>query len=152
MNVGKSQVRSVAESVPGSTNVQGSPTSSVGGFSSSSYAPGPQQLPLSSASTTQNKRSRIQEINEDVEKHDDLVFDIRSSSPCSFSGGVHVVYHYIGDSDGECGFDECFNGVIRTVVCGDDDSSEQLHSILIDRRRCLNFPNFTFGGRKAVEC
>ena len=86
-----SQVRNVAESMPGSTNVQGCPTSSVGGFSSSSQMPGSQQPPLSSAST-QIKVSRIQEVNEDVEDGD-LIFDMRSSSPCSCSGAVHVVYH-----------------------------------------------------------
>ena len=47
-------------------------------------------------------------------------------------GAVHVVYHYIGDTSDDSCCEELCNGVIRTVVSGDGECSEQLHSILID--------------------
>ena len=39
----------------------------------------------------------ITEVNDDVEVHDDLVFDIRDSSPASFHGNIHVAHFFIGD-------------------------------------------------------
>ena len=69
--------------MPPSTAVQGSPASSLGGMSSASHHGHQQQQQPAPGSSTQYKVSRIQieEISEDVEKHDDLVFDMRCSSP-----------------------------------------------------------------------
>ena len=144
-----------SESMPGSTVVQGSPSSSLGGVSSASqYQSGAQQLPViaTSSSSTQQRVSRIYEINEDVSKHDDLVFDLRDSSPSSFGGGVHVVYHYIGDTSDDSCCEELCNGVIRTVVSGDGECSEQLHSILIDSGADASiFPASLIGLGKPAE-
>ena len=144
-----------SESMPGSTVVQGSPSSSLGGVSSASqYQSGAQQLPViaTSSSSTQQRVSRIHEINEDVSKHDDLVFDLRDSSPSSFGGGVHVVYHYIGDTSDDSCCEELCNGVIRTVVSGDGECSEQLHSILIDSGADASiFPASLIGLGKPAE-
>eukprot|EP00435_Cladocopium_sp_Y103_P066687 s792_g29.t1 len=106
-------------------------------MSSTSHQQGSQQLPATSA--TQYKVARIVEIGEDVERHDELIFDMRDCSSSSFHGSVHVVHHFIGDSSDEsmdvCKDLCCFDGAVRTVLdvgvesCA--DVSEDLHSILI---------------------
>ena len=133
------QVRNVNSDVmPPSTTVQGSPASSLGGMSTASHQVqhGGQQQPVAPVSSTQYKVSRIQieEISDDVELHDDLIFDMRSASPSSFHGSVHALYYYMGDSDVDC--DECcFDGAIRTVVDSDDacgNSCDETYTILLD--------------------
>lgn len=50
-----------------------------------------------SQQSTQYQVARILELREDDKHHDELVFDMRDSSPTSWHGSVHVVYHFIGD-------------------------------------------------------
>ena len=46
---------------------------------------------------TQYKVAGIVEVSDDVQQHDELIFDIRSCSNAeSFHGNVLVVHHYIG--------------------------------------------------------
>ena len=72
------QIRNVgSENLQGSTIVQGSPTSSVGGMSSVSQQYGSQQMPVNPASATQYKVAKIVEIGDDVSRHGELVFDMR---------------------------------------------------------------------------
>ena len=92
------QVRSISTDSTQVSTAQGSPTSSVRVNSSVSRQPGAQQQ--SSSQTTQMRVSRIceiTEVNDDVEVHDDLVVDIRDSSPASFHGNIHVAHFFIGD-------------------------------------------------------
>ena len=133
-----SQVRQVA----GDNSTSASST--VGGMTSVSQQSG-QQQPVSPMPATQYRVSRILEIAEvedDVEPHTDLIFDMRDLSPSSFHGSVKAVYYYIGDSSDECddscsvASDDacCFSGAVRTMVeqfdvgCSDFESL----NILID--------------------
>ena len=86
-----------------------------------------QQQPVNPMPATEYRVSRIVEIAEvedDVEPHTDLIFDMRDLSPSSFHGSVKAVYYYIGDSSDECddycsvANDDacCFNGAVRTMV------------------------------------
>ena len=87
------QVRNISTDSTQVSTAQGSPTSSVSINSSVSQQPGAQQQ--SSSQTTQMRVSRIceiTEVNHHVEVHDDLVFDIRDSSPASFHGNIHVAH------------------------------------------------------------
>jgi hypothetical protein len=70
----------------------------------------------------------ITEVNDDVEVHDDLVFDIRDSSPASFHGNIHVAHFFIGDVS-----DDAFScsDIFKTVGSSCSDS-ETLHTILLD--------------------
>eukprot|EP00435_Cladocopium_sp_Y103_P024696 s2951_g6.t1 len=122
------QVRQVGlDMAPGSTTVQGSPSSSLGGLSSASHMQSGTQLSSNSAANTQTRVSRLQkieEISDDVQSHDELIFDMRGSSPqsaCSFHGSVHAVYHYIGDGCDEFDLEVGASGVVRTIdACVDD--------------------------------
>ena len=58
-----------------------------------------QQQPVNPTSATQYRVSRIleiSEIGEDVQQHEDLVFDMRGFSPVSSNGRVNAIYFYIG--------------------------------------------------------
>ena len=152
------QIRNVgSENLQGSTTVQGSPTSSVGGMSSVAQQHGSQQMPVNPASATQYKVARIVEIGDDVSRHGELVFDMRDCSPSSVQGNVNVVHHYIGDDLDDCVDDFSFSGAIRTVVDVDNDSvagtSEELHSILIDSGADASiFPAYLLGkGQQVVD-
>ena len=89
-----------------------------------------QQGSQPTTSATQVRVSRIceiSEVNEDVDAHDDLVFDLRASSPVHASGDIKVVHFFIGD-DSDVEF-SC-SGMVRTVGATCDD--QKLHTILLD--------------------
>ena len=107
------------------TTAQGSPSSSLGGMSSVSH-----QQPVTPSPATQYKVARVCEVDPESE----MIFDMRSASPSSVHGGVHAIYHYIGDS-GDDAFGECFfNGSVRTISNDGVDSNrlEEVHHILLD--------------------
>ena len=59
---------------------------------------------------------------------------------------------YIGDTSDDSCCEELCNGVIRTVVSGDGECSEQLHSILIDSGADASiFPASLLGLGKPAE-
>ena len=123
----QAQVRNVSDVVQTTTTTQGSPVSSVSGISSASQfaqQSGAQQS--ASQQTTHARVARILEFSDDV-KHDELIFDLRDSSPLSSKSVVRAVHFFIGEHD-ECVGD----GFVRAVVEEIDDESEELHTILID--------------------
>ena len=123
------QVRQVGSEVAaGSTAVQGSPSSSLGGMSSVS-----QQHPAPPSSSTQYKVARICEV-ENVSSDNGLVFDVRDSSPASLHGSVHAIYHYIGDSSEDACDESFFSGAVRTISNESMASErlEEVHDILLD--------------------
>ena len=72
-----------------------SASSTVGGMTSVSQQ-STQRQPVNPSPATQYRVSRILEIaevSEDVEAHDDLIFDMRELSPSSFHGRVNAVYY-----------------------------------------------------------
>ena len=120
------QVRQVgSEAAAGSTAVQGSPSSSLGGMSSVSQ----QQHPVPPSSSTQYKVARICELPTGSSDNG-LVFDMRDSSPASFHGSVHAIYHYIGDSLKDACDESFFSGAVRTIS-HDSMASERLEELLL---------------------
>ena len=144
-NQGK--VRNVTNENSGQGQIHGSAQeSTVSGFSSASQQQSSSQAP-SSSQAAQYRVSQIREAGEDVFKHDELVFDMRGSSPCSSptsSHGVRVVRHFIGDCD-EC--DDLFTGTIRTIVNDvGDDSYDAMFNILLDTNADASiFPSSLLG-------
>ena len=72
----------------------------------------------------------ISKLGENVQQHEDLVFDMHGFSPSSSNGRVNAIYYYVGDSENECDdasdFNSsdacCLSGAMRTVVEHFDDS------------------------------
>ena len=142
----ESQVRQVtSESGQGSTSA----TSTHGGMTSVSQQN--QQQPVNPQSATQYRVSRIcemSEINDDVQQHEDLVFDMRGLSPTNLHGSVNAVYYYVGDSSDECDDECCFSGAVRTVVenCVASCSDGEIRNILIDSSADASiFPSSVLG-------
>lgn len=87
------QVRNAASDAGQSTAMQSSATPSLNGVTSISHQQGGQPMPVVQSPATQHTVARIVDISDAVSKHDDLVFDMRDSSPSSVHGSVHVVHH-----------------------------------------------------------
>lgn len=139
-----------SESGQGSTSA----TSTLGGMTSVSQQN--QQQPVNPQSATQYRVSRIcemSEINDDVQQHEDLVFDMRGLSPTNLHGSVNAVYYYVGDSSDECDDECCFSGAVRTVVenCVASCSDGEIRNILIDSSADASiFPSSVLG--KVCRC
>jgi len=67
------------------------------------------------------------ETGDDV-KHDELVFDLRSSGSSHFSGNVKALHYFIGDGDDD--FQSM--GHVRAVIDEMSDSGEDMFNILLD--------------------
>ena len=119
------QVRNVSTDGGQGSTVQGSPASSAGGMSSVSHSQ-PVSQPSNSAQATQHRVARILETGDDV-KHDELVFDLRSSGSSHFSGNVNALHYFIGDDD-----DFQSMGHVRAVIDEMSDSGEEMFNILLD--------------------
>lgn len=103
----------------------------------------------------------ISKIGENVQQHEDLVFDMRGFSPSSSNGRVNAIYYYVGDSENECDdasdFNSsdacCLSGAARTVVEHFDDSWSgcETFNILIDSGADASiFPSSVLGkGQRA---
>ena len=87
------QVRNAASDAGQSTAMQSSATPSLNGVTSISHQQEGQPMPVVQSPATQHTVARIVDISDAVSKHDDLVFDMRDSSPSSAHGSVHVVHH-----------------------------------------------------------
>lgn len=88
-------------------------------------------------SATQYRLSRIyefSEINDDVQQHENPVFDMHGLSPTNLHASVNAVYYYIGDCSYECDDECCFCGAVRTVVenCAESSNDGETFNNLID--------------------
>ena len=81
------------------------------------------------SSSTQYKVARICELPTGSSDNG-LVFDMRDSSPASFHGSVHAIYHYIGDSLKDACDESFFSGAVRTIS-HDSMASERLEELLL---------------------
>ena len=70
-------------------------------------------------------------------KHDELVFDLRSSGSSHFSGNVNALHYFIGDGDDD--FQSM--GHVRAVIDEMSDSGEEIVQHFVGfRSRCIYFP------------
>jgi len=113
----------------GQQSAQASPPATVAGSPSSSST----QLPVAPQS---NRVARIQfsdQHGSDVQKHDELVFDVRTpiSEAHAFDGCVNVVQFYVGDEPDAHFANNIGSHMIRTMLESVPDETE-MHSILLD--------------------
>ena len=113
----------------GQQSAQASPPATVAGSPPSSST----QLPVAPQS---NRVARIQfsdQHGSDVQKHDELVFDVRTpiSEAHAFDGCVNVVQFYIGDEPDAHFTNNIGSHMIRTMLESVPDETE-MHNILLD--------------------